>query len=224
MNCKSCGSKWESKSQLKNCPFCGADIQNEIPTEFGSITSVLSFLIDREGIDILLDPNRVMAYIMDLVQGAEREKRLFRIGCKNGVLQTMHKILSEESSSKRKILVLNLKQHIINYAFFSEENAVCIINMSLEGIGAPELKLPVNNAEEKAAPQKTEPQESLQEQSKSEQAKKEKSDVPENTPEQPKNKADGAEKASKPSENKNETNEEASKQKKKVKKKNQNKT
>ena len=98
-------------------------------------------LIKKEGADILLKPETVMSYISDLVKGREREKKLMRVGSTNGVFQRAHAILVEPKQSRREVLVLDAKQHLMDNAFLSEENAVALVNMALEGIGLASLRL-----------------------------------------------------------------------------------
>ena len=54
------------------------------------VAGVIAFLIKKEGIDVLLRPDNVTAFISDLVRGHDRDKKLMRVGISNGVLQRAH--------------------------------------------------------------------------------------------------------------------------------------
>lgn len=137
MKCKQCGSSWNSSIEPEKCPFCGAVLKEDI----NDIPSVISYMVSEMGNDVLLSPNIVMSYVMDLVKGHDREKKLFRMGCNSGTLERIHKILAEPKQSGQESLVLNLKQYLMNNVFMSEENAIELIDMSLQGVGLMRLKL-----------------------------------------------------------------------------------
>ncbi len=137
MKCNACMKEWSGTPEDVRCPFCGADLgkgggQHDVP-------GVIAFLIKKEGVDILLRPDTVTAFISDLVREHERDKKLMRVGTANGVLQRAHAILIEPKRSQREIMVLDMKQHLIDSAFLSERNAEELVIMTLAGIGLPEL-------------------------------------------------------------------------------------
>ncbi|MBR0391743.1 MAG: hypothetical protein IJK38_05425, partial [Oscillospiraceae bacterium] len=139
MICNVCKKEWVSSPDDTRCPHCGADLVKG--TDQHTIPGVISFLIKKEGTDILLKPDTVMSYISDLVQGHDREKKLIRVGSTNGIFQKAHAILVEPKQSRREVMVLDAKRHLMDNAFLSEANAVALVNMALEGIGLPSLRL-----------------------------------------------------------------------------------
>ena len=139
MICNVCKKEWAGSPDDTRCPHCGADLVKGADQH--TIPGVISFLIKKEGADVLLKPETVMSYISDLVQGQDREKKLMRVGSTNGIFQKAHAILVEPKQSRREVLVLDAKQHLMDNAFLSEENAVALVNIALEGIGLPSLRL-----------------------------------------------------------------------------------
>lgn len=139
MICNVCKSEWNGTSGDTKCPICGAD-QTKGKDQH-TVPGVIAFLIKKEGADILLQPATVMSYISDLVQGHDREKKLMRVGSANGIFEKAHAVLIEPKQSKREVMVLDIRQHLMDNAFLSDENAVAIVNMALEGIGMSSLRL-----------------------------------------------------------------------------------
>ena len=93
MICNVCKKEWAGSPDDTRCPHCGADLVKGADQH--TIPGVISFLIKKEGADILLKPETVMSYISDLVKGRDREKKLMRVGSTNGVFQRAHAILVE---------------------------------------------------------------------------------------------------------------------------------
>lgn len=153
MICNVCKKEWVSAPGDVRCPYCGADIgkggdQHTIP-------GVIAFLVKKEGADVLLKPDTVMSYISDLVKGQERDKKLMRVGSTNGIFQKAHALLAEPKQSRREVMVLDIRQHLMDNAFLSDENAVALVNTVLEGIGLSSLRIKVksqNKAEQKPSP------------------------------------------------------------------------
>ena len=136
MKCKECSSEWESGISMEKCPFCGANlIEDDILTDFSDISSVLQYLIAKKGKEVLLNSPVVISYIMDLVKGQERTKKLFRKGCNEGVLEKVYAILIEPKQNRQKTMVFDLKYFLVEDAFYSEKSAVELINMILKGVG-----------------------------------------------------------------------------------------
>ena len=158
MICSVCKKEWVGVQGDTVCPFCGADMAKGSGQH--TVPDVIAFLVKKEGADVLLKPDTVMSYISDLVQGQERSKKLIRVGSTNGVFQKAHSILVEPKQSRREVMVLDLKQYLMDSAFLSEENAVTLVNTVLEGIGLSSLCLTVKpvKAEKPAAPKPAEKQ------------------------------------------------------------------
>ena len=165
MICKVCLNEWESGPDETRCPFCGADLS--MGADQHDVAGVIAFLIKKEGIDVLLRPDNVTAFISDLVRGHDRDKKLMRVGISNGVLQRAHAILVEPKQSRREIMVLDMKQHLMEGAFLSEQNAETIVAMTMSGIGLPSLSgvvsrsqgAEVNKKEEKKTVTRSGPEE-----------------------------------------------------------------
>ena len=141
MICNVCNKEFVSAPGDSRCPFCGADLGKD--SDQHTIPGVITFLIKKEGADVLLKPETVMSYISDLVKGHDRDKRLIRVGSTNGVFQKAHALLAEPKQARREVMVLDLRQHLMDNAFLSEENAVALVNTVLEGIGLSSLRLTV---------------------------------------------------------------------------------
>ena len=141
MICSVCKKEWVGAPDDTKCPYCGADLNKG--SDQHSLSGVIAFLIKKEGVDVLLKPDTVMSYISDLVKGHDRDKKLMRVGSSNGIFQKAHALLIEPKHSRREVMVLDIRQHLMDNAFLSEENAVALLNTVLEGIGLPSLRLTV---------------------------------------------------------------------------------
>ncbi len=139
MICNVCKSEWNGTSGDTKCPVCGAD--QSMGADQHTVPAVIAFLVRKEGADVLLQPNAVMSYVSDLVLGHDRDKKLLRVGSANGVFEKAHAVMIEPKQSRREVMVLDMRQHLMDNAFLSEENAVAIVNMVLEGIGMSSLRL-----------------------------------------------------------------------------------
>ncbi len=134
MECKKCGSNWSSNIQMKKCPFCGADLF--IVNSDISIVDALKIIIQKDGKEILKSGARVQSMVMDYVKGYEREKKLFGIACRNGVLDFAYEMFNIENIEQQKAYAGKSKAKLEYDAFLSEENAEIIINIILESLGA----------------------------------------------------------------------------------------
>ena len=138
MKCKKCLSEWKSDLDVDKCPFCGADLNEEKSLkEIATIPQALNYIIAKHGNDILLKPRVVISYISDLVMGQDRTKKLFRKGCDERVLEKVYAILLEPKKNRQEIMVLDLKSSLVEDAFFSEQSAVKLLQIILEGVGLP---------------------------------------------------------------------------------------
>lgn len=152
MICSVCQKEWTGAPDDTQCPFCGADFRKGAAQH--DIPGVIAFLIRKEGADVLLEPNKVNSFIADLVLGHDRDKKLLRVGSSNGIFEKAHAVLVEPKQTRREVMVLDMKQHLMENAFLSEENAIALVNMVLEGIGLPSLQLKsVEKRAEGAVPQ-----------------------------------------------------------------------
>jgi len=144
VKCNVCMNEWSGTSDEVRCPFCGADLSRGADQH--DVSGVISFLIKKEGIDVLLRPDTVTAYISDLVRDHERDKKLMRVGVANGILQRAHSVLTEPKQSRREVMVLDMKRHLMDSAFLSEQNAEAIVILTLNGIGLPALAAGMKSA------------------------------------------------------------------------------
>lgn len=126
--CQSCGSEWASNIMSKQCPFCGNNLNNDIGIS-NSIGRILDFIISNRGIDVLVDKRVVISYIMDIFSGDEKDKKLFKIACDNGILEYVKRIYLSTDSNQKNILINKAINILEEKAFLSHENSMHIINM-----------------------------------------------------------------------------------------------
>lgn len=145
MQCKNCGSKWETKVEVAQCPFCKQSllIQNKL-NDMG-ISDAIAYIISIRSIEILKDSKVVNSYIMDLVRGHEREKRLFKILSNYNVLEGAYKIIVTTDSFKRDVIIKRQYSILIEDAFLPERVATEALNIVLRGIGVKELTVTGTN-------------------------------------------------------------------------------
>lgn len=139
MQCKSCGSKWESKTQVASCPFCGANLKIDKDPKDTDISDVIENLVSTQGVEILKNAKLVISYVMDLVQGHDRDKKLFRVLCNYDVLSGAHKIATAKDDLQKDIIIKKLFKVLIDEAFLSDENAADALNIVLRGLGVQEV-------------------------------------------------------------------------------------
>lgn len=139
MQCNSCGSKWESKNIVSNCPFCGNLLVVESLDNM-TVASALRKIIDNSGIEILNNSRMIISLIADYVVGFDKEKKLLKIASANGVLTSIIKISQETNSEQQQVLVQKTKKILTDDAFLSEENAILILNILLEAINVKKIE------------------------------------------------------------------------------------
>ncbi len=143
MQCKACGSKWESATEVGECPFCGHSLETaKKPVKMG-IADVIRHVIETHGNDILRNSKIVTAYVMDFVQGQERDKKLFRVLCNYGILNGAYKIISTSDPVQQDIIIKQQYKILTDEAFLSSDNAVEALNLILKGIGAIEFRVEI---------------------------------------------------------------------------------
>ena len=138
MQCNSCGSKWESKNIVFNCPFCG-NLLIEEPLENMTVATALRKIICDLGIEIL--KRMVISLISDYVAGFDKEKKLLKIASANGVLTSIIKISQETNYEQQQVFVQKAKKILTDDAFLSEDNAILILNVLLEAINVKKLEI-----------------------------------------------------------------------------------
>lgn len=140
MQCKSCGSKWESKTQVESCPFCGQSLQIVKNPEEVSISDVIEHIISIRGVEVLKNSKIITSYVMDLVRGHEHEKRLFRVLCNYDIFSGAYKIVITSDPMQRDIIIKRQYKILIDEAFLPEKIAAEALNIVLRGIGVKEFE------------------------------------------------------------------------------------
>ena len=72
MKCNSCKSEWASYYEVSICPFCGKPLNTV--QEAMDISLALTKIVDDFGEDVLNNPSRVIACVMDYVLENQKEK------------------------------------------------------------------------------------------------------------------------------------------------------
>ena len=140
MQCNSCGSKWESKNIVSNCPFCGNSLVVE-SLENMTVTTALHRIIADSGIEILNNSRMIISLIADYVVGFDKEKKLLKIASSNGVLTSIIKISQETNTEQQQVLVQKTKKILTDDAFLSEDNAILILNILLDAINVKKIEV-----------------------------------------------------------------------------------
>lgn len=121
MKCNKCGSEWNSTVKTNKCPFCGAFLGNE--EKINSVSSVLKMLIAEKGIIVLNNHKFVKAYLMDCVQGQDREKKMIDFAFNAGVINVFIDVINSTDKEQQKILILKCINLLKDDALMSDENA-----------------------------------------------------------------------------------------------------
>ena len=124
MKCSYCSREWNSNSSEDVCPFCGKKQTKSNNIEINDVPDAIRYVISKYGIDVLLQPNVLSAYVNDLVEDHKRDKDLFRVGCNHNMTQQIHSILKESDASTRMLTVNRLKQTLMEDAFMTEANTI----------------------------------------------------------------------------------------------------
>jgi len=150
MICSKCNSKWETKQLMTNCPFCGEKLSNN---DNADISDVIHNLIEQKGVECLKNHKLVYSYIVDLVAGKEREKRLLKIAFSNGLLDVAALILSKKDKNQQEILIRKIIKDLQENAFLSTENSIIATNVMLRGIGFEPIELQIPTSTTKTTAQ-----------------------------------------------------------------------
>lgn len=113
MKCNKCNSKWESTIKQKNCPFCGASLEQEIE-KMDSMEKVLKYLVDSFGIDIYNKPGTLIAYVSDYLPNAVDERRLLKLCADIGAFKKLLQLVEKDQHEKeiiQKKVSLELQDH-----------------------------------------------------------------------------------------------------------------
>ena len=138
--CPNCQSEWETKVEVKKCPFCGANIETN-ETSPQNISDAIRILIQIKGLDVLHSPRIVRSYVMDLLPGFEQEKRLLALACDNGVLEEACIIVQESDSLQREVMIQKCRSNLVQNAFLAPNFANEILRLILSGVGVTDLSI-----------------------------------------------------------------------------------
>ena len=108
MKCRYCGSEWQSKIEVKTCPFCGRSLAE--PDSFENIESALAYIMDAHGEQIKRDPNKIVAYLGDLAPHLTNERRLLRMCANAGIIAELYSIADQAErgpAARRAVTVLS---------------------------------------------------------------------------------------------------------------------
>ena len=132
MKCNNCGSEWNSTVKSDKCPFCGNVLVYEETTK--TVSSVLKMLINENGSFILKNHKLVKAYLMDCVQGQDREKKMIDFAFNVGVISVFIDFINTEDKEQQKFLILKCVNMLKEEALMSDENAYNTLLLLLEAV------------------------------------------------------------------------------------------
>lgn len=132
MKCNKCGSEWNSTVKSDKCPFCGAFLKNE--DNKYTVSSVLKMLIAENGTLVLKNHKLVKAYLMDCVQGQDREKKMIDFAFNVGVISIFVDFINTSDKEQKKILILNCFNKLKDEALMSDENAHNTLMLLLDAV------------------------------------------------------------------------------------------
>jgi len=126
LKCKSCSKVWyiddRELNNQKGCPFCLSEIAKEIKFDtMDTPAKVVYDAINRYGIDILKNPNKLLGYIMDISPNLKREMKLL-----SRVLEDYNKEIWElfhTDISNIESFLKDIKIRLIDYDEMSERGA-----------------------------------------------------------------------------------------------------
>ena len=142
MLCKHCGSTWNDTYVFDKCPVCGTVFETA-KKPFTDAACLISQLIEKYDAEILLDHNRLSAYMMDLLEGNQQEKKLIVKGIKTGVTKKIYEMMMTDHPEERTGMIGQIKSYLIEEEFIAEKSADRIVKILLVGAGMDE---PVQNS------------------------------------------------------------------------------
>lgn len=133
VTCKKCESKWTSKFTMDCCPFCGAPLRDDPILDPSSPVSVLSFIHNKYGAQVLCD-KRLLSYFRDYAPGLQEQAALIGIAVDAG---TYAEILALEGvlDDERLYQIVLCKERLKQRKFLAEEYAEKTIAWLLEALG-----------------------------------------------------------------------------------------
>lgn len=107
-----------------------------------TVPSAIKKIIDDNGLEVLKSSKIVLAYVMDYVRGEEKNKKLLRIACNEGVLDFMLDAKKSDDELQKNICIKKAQKRLMEEAFLAEEYAWHIIEMISEGLSLELLYKP----------------------------------------------------------------------------------
>jgi len=132
MKCQFCNSEWSSTVQTKTCPFCGKDL---ITDEKMDVKSAIKKVIADRGVEILHTPKLIISYVMDYVQGYDREKKLLKIAINSGVWAEFAGFANCNNTEEFLPTLKKAKYNLMENEFLSEEKCSIIIDILMDVMG-----------------------------------------------------------------------------------------
>ncbi len=100
MVCPKCGKEINNiVSNTYICPFCGDNFDAD-GKEKDNINQVMIEMVDKYGIDLLNNVDRVNALLMDLAPYAEKERKLLIAAMKEGIVYQLLKLVNESKENQ----------------------------------------------------------------------------------------------------------------------------
>lgn len=132
MKCNNCKSEWASNYEVSICPFCGKPLNTV--QEAMDISLALTKIVDDFGEDVLNNPSRVIACVMDYVLENQKEKKLLRIAGDNKIFELMITARKSQNTEQQKAICEKAVTVLEDEAFLSKENARYIVSIIARGL------------------------------------------------------------------------------------------
>lgn len=132
MKCNNCKSEWASYYEVSICPFCGEPLNTV--QEAMDISLALTKIVDDFGEDVLNNPSRVIACVMDYVLENQKEKKLLRIAGDNKIFELMITARKSQNTEQQKAICEKAVTVLEDEAFLSKENARYIVSIIARGL------------------------------------------------------------------------------------------
>lgn len=134
MECKHCKSSWNSSLSVTNCPFCGKSIRTENNDNL-SLSEGIATIVSEYGMEVLNNPKRLLALIMDYVRDFDKEKKLLKIACNNCGILKIAADIKTSPENQRELLIKKAVKMLEDDVGFSTENAQDLVSLILTGLG-----------------------------------------------------------------------------------------
>lgn len=109
-NCKKCNASWTFHKQLESCPFCGANLLEQMKIK--TIEDAFKYIISKHGISVFNEDGRLIALLADYAPALKREYSLIKIAVNAGVYGQLYE--ARELPSKEQIYIFNKCVYILS--------------------------------------------------------------------------------------------------------------